>query len=900
MSELFDNEIIVKADYGNFYLDDIFNQVEYRGLYGDMMDTKKYPISFLDKTACGNGGTTGMIRYALENDKGLLVIVPNVSIVKDKEKDFWGDDSVCCVYGESNEFNPEAQIVIATYDQFPRLLKELRSAGVKTRTDLFNMTFWGGRTIVVDEYHKLIDDSGYRKICWKVTEMISKVKLPIILMSATPSNDYAVLLRRLLPQWVIRKYNVTYDNEHKDYDTRLDIWEAKKNQLKDVLYTMLNSGNNRHVCIFYNSVADIKKLLGQLDDDRIEVLCSSQSKDKVGKYYSDSFSEDKKIHFMTSAYFTGHDIRTEGCKCVIVTSNEFDYMCISERDIKQIIGRFRIAGGGVRHNDNHIWYVKTTPDQKNYLMNRNTYDKTSQDINIVGDKIAEMSDGIEKMHTLMRTKDILRRFEVYSSVDKLAKSLADYGYKVVKRGEITGFSNLDKKKHITFKRAKELIRDGIKVDFDAYPDINELEAFAKVKGAAALGNTRNTKNVIHNWYQAYVKAKDQDLERNDACEVFGIQNFGRYNAGYLMACLEYIGKDKDYDKLPEMMKDTFKKYVIPWKLDTKGKKSNNTWLVITDTPKSDDFFSDSYIIEGEKKSSHLGVMVTDHKLSYETSNMSRSVARTSTLEGVLKSGGIPPLTGIPLYDWVNKDKANRLPGVKKGKDWTDIKRFRQGKISEMYADTLSTYRYVRSEVDRADYIICDIDGGMTFGEFKEEYKRWTWMAYPTINNVTADWTKFRVIVPLAATIRLEGEHNLKVLKAIRTMFCPYEDPDHQVYSYINYEDFKGMVSNEGDILYIPQDFVDCLNLCITTSYDYNNRKFNKEEIKTGEVVKAGMTLDNAKSLFLKKLVDPEEGARHRVLYVIKKGLTREDRITFENWLAETSPAYLSHWRSHKV
>lgn len=903
MMKLFDEETIVKADYGKFYLDDIFKQEDYRGLYGVMMDTKLYPISFLDKTACGNGGTTGMIRYALDNDKGLLVLVPNVSIVKDKEKDFKGENYVCCVYGESTEFNPEAQIVVATYDQFPRLLRELRTTGINARSDIFKMSFWAGRTIVVDEYHKLIDDSGYRKICWKVTEMVTKVKQPIILMSATPSNDYAVLLRKLCPLWVIRKYTVTYDNEHKDYDTRLDIWEAKKGQIKDVLYTMLNSGNNKHICVFYNSVADIKKLLGQLDDDRIEVLCSSQSKDKVGKYYADSFNEDKKLHFMTSAYFTGHDIRTDGCKCVIVVSNEFDYMCISERDIKQIIGRFRIAGGGVRHNDNHIWYVKTSPDQKNYLMNRNTYDKITQDINIVGDKITEMSDGIEKMHTLLRTQDILRRFEVYGSVDKLAKSLTDYGYKVVKRGEITGFSTLDKKRHITFKKAKEMVRNGLKIDFDTYPDINELEAFAKVNGMSSLGNTRNTKTVIHNWYSAYVKAKEQDLERNDACEVFGIQNFGRYNAGYLMACLEYLGEERNYDKLPKMMKNTFKKYVMPWKLDSKGKKQDHTWLVITDTPKSDDFFTLSINNKEEKKSSKLGVLVIDHKLSYETSNNSRSCARTSTLDGILRSGGIPVMSGIPLYDWVNQDKATRLPGVKKGNDWSSIKRFNQGKISEMYADTLATYRYVRSEMNLADYIICDIDGGMTFSEFKEEYKEWTWMAYPTINNLTDDWTKFRVIVPLVATIRLEGEHNLKVLKALRTMFCPYEDPDHQVYSYINYEDFKEMRTNDGNVLEIPQDFVDCLNLCITTSYDYNNKRFNKEDVKVGESgnsVKSDMTLDKAKALFLKKLADPTEGARHRVLYPIKKGLTRDDRKLFEDWLSDVAPAYLSHWRSHKV
>lgn len=899
--KLFDDEIKVKAHPGNFYLDDIFKQDEYKDEYGVMMDIVHYPISFLNKTVCGNGGTTGMIRYALKNNKGLLVLVPNVSIVKSKEFDYSGDENVCCIYGGSDEFNMEAQIVIATYDQFPRILKQLKSSGVKTGKDTFDMVFWSGRTVVVDEYHKLIDDSGYRDICWRMTEMVTKVKSPVILMSATPDDDYAGMLRELLPQWIIRKYDVVYDNEHNDYDTRLDIWESTKKQLKDILYTMLNSDNNQHLCVFYNSVGDIKKVLGQLDDDRIEVLCSSQSKDKVGKYYSDRFNDRKKLHFLTSAYFTGHDIWTEGCKCVIVTSNEFDYLCVSQRDIKQIIGRFRVKDGDIRHNDNHIWYIKKTPDQKNYLANLNTYDKTKKDMDVLGDKWMDMSNGIKMRHTLIRTKDILDRFEMYSNCDKLAKAMTDYGYKVFKRGEITGFTSIGKKKHITFKKAKEKLLKGLTVDFDEYPDINELEEFKKVKGDAALSSVRNTKDFIHNWYKAHLLATGQDLENGDLADIFGIRMFGRYNAKYLMGCLDYLGEDINYEKLPELMQNIMKKIVIPWKLDSKGHLNDNTWLVITATPKIVDFFDFSINKKEGKKSTKMGDAVASIRLSYETSNQGRSYARTSTIPDILKAGGIPTLKGVPLYDWVNEDKPNRLPGVKKGNDWTSIKRFQQGKISEMYADTLTTYRYIRSEMNYADCLICDIDGGMKFSEFKEKYKVWSWMAYPTINNITDDWTKFRVIVPLATTIKLEGEHNLKVLKALRTMFCQYEDPDHQVYSYVNYEDFSNMVGNDGEQLNISQELVDCLNLCITTSYDYNDKRFNKSDVVVeGDTMKSDMTLDKAKNLFLKKLADPTEGARHRVLYPIKKGLSEGDRVLFEEWLSDVYPTYVSHWRSHKV
>ena len=896
---IFNEEINVIADNEVFYLDDIFRQEEYSSLYGKMMDVVHYPISFLNKTVCGNGGTTGMMNYALENDKGLLVLVPNVSIVKSKECDYCDNEDVCCVYGGSDKFNPDAQIVIATYDQFPRLLKTLSKTGIKTGTDLFQMKFWAGRTIVVDEYHKLIDDSGYREICYKMTEMITKVNSPVILMSATPNDDYAKMLRELLPEWIIRKYTVVYKNEHKEFDTKLQLWEAKKGDLKDVIYTMLNSDNNNHICIFYNSVSDIKKIIGQLNDERIEVLCSAQSKNKVGKYYSDKFNDQKKLHFMTSAYFTGFDIKTENCKCVIVTSNEFDYMTISDRDIKQIIGRFRIEGGGVRKNENHIWYIKTTPDQENYMQNKNTYDKVVGDMEILGDRWIEISDGIKMKHTLIRTRDILDRFEHYSSVDKLVKYMTDYGYTVTKKGAITGFTTIKRKKHLTFKRAKELLNKGQKIDFDAYPDINELEEFMRVKGPEKFMENRTTKTVIHNWYQAYTLANGQNLEKKNPCDVFGIKNFGRYNQGFLYACLEYLGQKPNSDNFTYLMYNFMSSYVISWKLDNKGKKNNNTWLVITLTPENGNFFDDLRIRNEVKKLPKMGDRVINKKLSFETTNNSKSYARTSTIEDAIRSGYIPSLAGIPLYDWVNKDKANKLPDIKKGKDWQDIKMFRQGKLSEMYKDTDNTYRFIKSEMNLADCLICDIDGGISFSQFKEIYKEWMWIAYPTINNITEDWTKFRVIVPLENTIKLEGEHNLKVLKMLRTMFCPYEDAEHQVYSFINFEDFKNMYGNEGQVYSIPQDFVDCLNMCITTSYDYNDRKFSKTDIVVSDS-KSGMSLSEAQALFLKKMADPTEGARHKVLFVIKRSLSSEDRLSFEDWLGKVYPAYLAHWRSHKV
>lgn len=904
MMRLFDEEKVVKAAYENFFLDDVFNQKEYRGLYADMMNIRRNQISFLNKSLCGNGGTTGLIRYALANSKGLLVLVPNVSICKSKEVEYKDNTDVCCVYGGSKGFNPDAQVVIATYDQFSNLLLKLSSAGVKTGTDLWDMTFWGGRTVIIDEYHKLIDDSGFRAVCHRMTELISRTDSPVVLMSATPNEDYIKMLRDLLPERTIYNYTVQYSRMTPKYDTRIDVYDVKQKELKDIFKNMLDSKNNQQICVFYNCVKDIKTILGQIGDDRCEVLCSNDSREKVGKYYSEQFNEEKKLHFMTSAYFTGNDIWVNVDKCVIVGSGEFDYMALSERDIRQIIGRFRIKDGGVRTEGVQLLYMKRFKNQKNYMQNKNTYEKISKDMGVLGEKWVQMSDGILQMHNLIRTKDALRRYNMWESYENLSKALSDYGYTVQKVNTdfLKDMKVAEKRRHLTFKEVKKRLEKGQDVDFDEYPDICEVQAYVKVKGMGDILNRKVSKQDIHNWYMAYQMSRGSDLnvEKSKLPEIFGLHTFGRYNAKYLNACLVFLDDESDYDKLSINLYDKMLCYAVPWKIDSKGHKYNGTWLVIPHTPKISDFSIDSLYKKESKKSPDLGVWEKETNISYETSNTGRAYAQTISLGDAVRKGKISRLSGIPLYDWVNEDKASRLPDVKKGKDWSNIKMFCQTKMSEMYKDTKDEYRHIRSEMNLADSLIIDIDGGLSFNEFKEKYDRWTWIAYPTINNVSDNWTKFRVIVPLSNTIKLEGEHNLKVLKLLRTMFCPYEDPDHQLYSFVNFEDFVRLKGNKGETYNIPQEYVDCLGMCLKESYDYNSRKFEKKKVNFNGSKGRDLTLDDAKSMFLKALLNPEEGARHKVLYPIKKRLSDADRVMFEDWLAKVYPAYIKHWNSHRV
>ena len=265
---------------------------------------------------------------------------------------------------------------------------------------------------------------------------------------------------------------------------------------------------------------------------------------------------------------------------------------------------------------------------------------------------------------------------------------------------------------------------------------------------------------------------------------------------------------------------------------------------------------------------------------------------------------MPSLTGISLYDWINKDKEQRLNQVKNNdsdsKRWSDIKNFEQLQISEFYKDSNNEYRHIKSEVNEIGCLIIDIDGGLSFEEFKELYSGWKWLAYPTISNTACNWNKFRVIIPLEHPVWIEGDNNVKVLKALRTSFCAYEDKCHNLGSYINLNDWGEKYINEGSVYSIEQSEVDTLQYLISVACDYTQKKFDKTEVEVYDASRRWWSLETGIKLYEKAVVSPMEGARHAALFKIKNNLSKEDCSKFEDWLWANYPkAVKKHWKSHK-
>ena len=106
---LFTPDYFINAD-DKFYLSDIITDKLYNKWFAR---TKPAKIFVLNKGRCGNGGTMGFINYAREQCKGLIVSVPNRSIVISKEK----YDECCCVYGGAENIDRNKNIRICTWDK---------------------------------------------------------------------------------------------------------------------------------------------------------------------------------------------------------------------------------------------------------------------------------------------------------------------------------------------------------------------------------------------------------------------------------------------------------------------------------------------------------------------------------------------------------------------------------------------------------------------------------------------------------------------------------------------------------------------------------------------------------------------------------------------------------------
>lgn len=888
---LFTPDYFINAD-DKFYLSDIITDKLYNKWFAR---TKPAKIFVLNKGRCGNGGTMGFINYAREQCKGLIVSVPNRSIVISKEK----YDECCCVYGGAENIDRNKNIRICTWDKADEVegYNQFGFENIDVIDWDVDPRIWSGSLLVVDEYHKLIDDSNYREICYKITEKILTTDSNVVLMSATPNYEFIEFLR-LYSGKDVETYSVQYDDEDKDkvlapiqwmdrpkgvrlYDIVSEVIEASRRRKNEYMECPSKVGlADSQVCIFFSSVREISNLVNDMPDTSdVEVLCAKTELNELRvPCYSKKFNPEKQIHFLTSAYFVGMDIylpkderghKRRVDKFIFIGGNSQYQLSYSNKEIKQGLGRgrdgyngsFIIPDGRIINGDMYKVFAakreESIGDVKKYK-------------DFAGDEeyVQRHLEAIIKcnLDNLYYTK-IIESMEGWNDGASFKNMMSVYPEYTVNIKEMPKPKIYKRKRDISFNEYKKKRLAGEEVVYK-YSGICEkyIEKYGLDKFETA------TRSEIERKVKLDFVVGDVDIETMTGEQKFEfLLGDGYYSGSYLMGVLDYLGEKCEYEELEEKMNGVFGCYCIYQKGNRTKGSSVFLCLLTGSLWQEQKNWDTPYIYKNasQKNGYHhinaLKISRRTSKFGYKTEAITEYLD-SSKFYSMINGGDYN--FQAELYTKIFKD-VSVIPTLKREEQYKKILdecKNNQTLICEFYKDTPSSTRYPHKaeEMEKIDCLIVDIDDSISFNEFYEKYSHLTWTAYPTISNYDADnWRKFRVVFPLAQTLLIPND-SLNVLKLLRRMVCKYEDKCHNLGSNINAEQWEMRRSNEGKVVDISQGTVIYLHSLLQNMVIISG-KFRKSK-KDNVVVDIQENTNAAIERAVQLIQDAKEGSRHSTIF----------------------------------
>lgn len=886
---LFKFDEVIKVEDKQFYLTDILKDDHYYKWFNNVKGGKG-KIFILNKGRCGNGGTTGFINYARENCKGLIVSVPNRSIVISKEK----LDECCCVYGGAENIDKNKNIRICTWDKTNEV-EGYDQFGFEN-IDINDLEedwsrFWAGSLLVVDEYHKLIDDSNYREVCSKITKTILTTNSNVVLMSATPNYKFIEFLRESSGKDV-ETYNVQYDDEYmhqnpcklqwferkegyRTYDMVCDQCEKSRKRKEEYKQcpSKIGLGANK-LALFFNSVKDICGIVNQMPDELktdIEVLCSrTEAHESDVPCYSKNYNPEKQIHFMTKAYITGMDIFDCFWRVIFIGGNDIHYLAFSNKEVKQGLGRFRegyvttafVTNGKVKNKYMYAHMKSMIGTLEERIQKRKKY---VGDVEYVKDHIDEIVQ--ENLDFLYYTSTV-ESMDGWDDFESFEKMMSEYPEYLLAKSPMPKPKRYPRARDISFKEYKQNRLKGIKV---AYKYAAICERFIEKYGLERF--EKATRNEIESKVKLDGRVGDVEIDTMRPEEKYEfLLGDGLYKGSYLMSVLDYLGQKCDYEKLEETMMDAFGCFCVMDKGD-KSKLRSCWFLCVL-----------GKMVENPQKRGHASIYKSvspilgkNHLSSIKVSKkISKRNKATEAITDYLDSTQLYSMINggdykfqEELYTKIFKD-VSVLPNLKRDEQYKKILdecKKNQTMISEFYKDTSSKsvkYPHKTEEMEKIDCLIVDIDDSITYNDFKKIYSDKEWTAYPSISNSDPDnWNKFRVIIPIAQTLLIPND-SLNVLKLLRRMVCKYEDKNHQLGSYVKQEQWEMRRSNEGEVVDISQDTVTYLHTLLQNLVTVTG-KFRKSK-KDDVVVNIPEVTNAAIERAVKMITEAKEGNRHATIY----------------------------------
>lgn len=314
---------------------------------GDFVD--RVPFGVLDKTITGLGATTLELETQVRDS---IIVVPTKSLAYNKHlttEQRMGRNS--SMYIGSPIGNILTDITIEDIQEYlgldngkrkkflvvaDSLWKVIKAIGPRVYHDYF---------LMVDEIDTMQSDSVYRPNLEKVIDYYFR-------FDRTMRAAVTATLRTFSDERLLDESYVTTVWEHNPVrDIRLIEAREVDVMAEKVIRNLLERSEAEKILVAYNSLDGILNIINIISQGKhpeyrqlCGVLCSGRNQDKVKDYVENVLDENnnlqKRIVFMTCAYFAGIDIN-DRCHVISISSNYQPFTLLSPERLTQIQGRCR-------------------------------------------------------------------------------------------------------------------------------------------------------------------------------------------------------------------------------------------------------------------------------------------------------------------------------------------------------------------------------------------------------------------------------------------------------------------------------------------------------------------------------------------------------------------------------
>ena len=293
----------------------------------------------LSKRIPGCGATT----LELLTDRNSIIIVPNVPVIKSKEQKFPNmkgvyedvkvNDVVAYLRGNSR------YKIMTTPESFGKIKIACEKCGINIYSEFF---------LLMDECHQLIKDVDYRKyIVLPMTDFFRFKNKAMV--SATPLGFSDPRLK-----------NFETIEVRADYNYQQDIMVINTYNTTKAIDEYLDSHQNRTVCFFVNSIAQIYSIMKHfnlLNDSTVYCAPESISKLREGYDFINAYREwdastMKRYNFFTGRFFSAFDLELDYKPDLVMITDPYisPYTMLDvDTDCIQICGRFRNGINSATH-----------------------------------------------------------------------------------------------------------------------------------------------------------------------------------------------------------------------------------------------------------------------------------------------------------------------------------------------------------------------------------------------------------------------------------------------------------------------------------------------------------------------------------------------------------------------